>query len=328
MTQLEQTRRELNITQQELADFVGVSRYTIYRWETGECEPSEQNKERLQEYFQKKVQELGTELYVAKSEQPLTAKEDISTLSAETSLSVSLVPQEKNSKRKKIFKIISLVFLSLFLLLDGFFCIRSAFVLHDRSLLPPRAETTSTPTMIPIHQLTLLCGVLLLCLCIVCLILIILKICRSKIALLLAICLPIFLSPTLIPRSEFTEDAFPSIDDPSFNPLKHIELSIFCSDLTVTAFIQNNFTVLSGQIPACVELYSSSEYTTDPSQMQLVATERIDNLSTGCSISVSVEVEQNPYWIAKAYYQENDDNLIEFVTYPVYYNDDGVRRFV
>lgn len=54
MNDLEQKRLQAHLTQQELADKIGVSRYTVYRWEIGEIVPSAKNQEKLQLIFNEK----------------------------------------------------------------------------------------------------------------------------------------------------------------------------------------------------------------------------------------------------------------------------------
>lgn len=169
MTQLEQTRRELNITQQELADFVGVSRYTVYRWETGECEPSKQNKERLQEYFQRKAQEPGTKFYVAKTEQPLTAKEYIFSLSAETSVQVQYTLPEVTRTPKmilrKILHLFSIAFLSLTAFCSAFFSYMCATYLKNTYYSKFNPTLSSSQTLIPFTSPTLVLGIISFLLC-------------------------------------------------------------------------------------------------------------------------------------------------------------------
>lgn len=46
-------REKAMLTQDEFARLVGVSRWTVFKWENGLCEISEKNKEKIKKIFQK-----------------------------------------------------------------------------------------------------------------------------------------------------------------------------------------------------------------------------------------------------------------------------------
>lgn len=51
-------RKERKLTQQELADLVGVNRVTIARYENGDCTPSWENAEKIAAVLGVKLEEL------------------------------------------------------------------------------------------------------------------------------------------------------------------------------------------------------------------------------------------------------------------------------
>lgn len=57
MKELKQIRKDLGLTQMELACLVGVSVVSIRMWEGGASAPNEENKQKLDEVLSKRKQE-------------------------------------------------------------------------------------------------------------------------------------------------------------------------------------------------------------------------------------------------------------------------------
>lgn len=55
---LKSVRIEKGLTQQQLADLIGVKRQNVGRWETGEFEPSLKNLKRIAEALEIDIKEL------------------------------------------------------------------------------------------------------------------------------------------------------------------------------------------------------------------------------------------------------------------------------
>lgn len=95
---LKNIRKQKNISQEELAEKLGVSRQSISKWETGENYPSMQNIMCLCTIFKCKINELIHEDFV-----------DINFMDEEIKMSVVKFKQEKQKKVKVISKIIYIV---------------------------------------------------------------------------------------------------------------------------------------------------------------------------------------------------------------------------
>jgi len=52
---IKELRKKLKMTQQELADVIGVDRITVHRWEAGQKKPSNLARRQLQRLQQQKV---------------------------------------------------------------------------------------------------------------------------------------------------------------------------------------------------------------------------------------------------------------------------------
>lgn len=74
---LRETRRELNLSQKDLSDIVGVSGKTVYRWETGESCPSIKQKEAIAEFLG-----LRKDYFYNNFEQKNIIKKDVKTHSS------------------------------------------------------------------------------------------------------------------------------------------------------------------------------------------------------------------------------------------------------
>lgn len=48
MSELEERRKACNLTQEEVAEYLGVTRLSVYRWEAGESKPSYKNRKNLE----------------------------------------------------------------------------------------------------------------------------------------------------------------------------------------------------------------------------------------------------------------------------------------
>ncbi|MCL2313114.1 MAG: helix-turn-helix domain-containing protein [Firmicutes bacterium] len=57
-TKLLKLRREANLSQTEIADFLGVSQNAYNRWESDKCKPQADNLLKISQYYQINVQEL------------------------------------------------------------------------------------------------------------------------------------------------------------------------------------------------------------------------------------------------------------------------------
>ncbi len=94
---LKQIRKEKNISQEELADRLGVARQSISKWETGENYPSMQNILCLCDIFKCKINAIVHEDFV-----------DINYLDDEIKMSVVKFKSEKQKKVKVLSKILSI----------------------------------------------------------------------------------------------------------------------------------------------------------------------------------------------------------------------------
>lgn len=160
MTELEQQRRQHNITQQQIADYLGVTRNTVYRWETGECKPSAENLKRLNELFRSTEQTTeDNTIFLTPSWQEVTISES-------ESVSAFVYPLEKSEKRlfwKKFLLTLGLIANFCAILAVGLFCaicisqIRADLVFGNQGY-----GTHSTPSLIPLNWGTLILGLALL----------------------------------------------------------------------------------------------------------------------------------------------------------------------
>jgi transcriptional regulator with XRE-family HTH domain len=57
-TKLLKLRREANLSQTEIADFIGVSQNAYNRWESDKCKPQAENLLKLSQYYHINIQEL------------------------------------------------------------------------------------------------------------------------------------------------------------------------------------------------------------------------------------------------------------------------------
>lgn len=92
---LKQIRKSKKISQEELAEKLGVSRQSISKWETGENFPSMQNIMCLCDIFKCKINDLVHENFV-----------DIDSLDEEIKMSVVKFKKQKQKKMKMISKVI------------------------------------------------------------------------------------------------------------------------------------------------------------------------------------------------------------------------------
>ncbi len=92
---LKQIRKNKKISQEELAEKLGVSRQSISKWETGENFPSMQNIMCLCDIFKCKINDLVHENFA-----------DIDSLDEEIKMSVVKFKKEKQKKMKMISKVI------------------------------------------------------------------------------------------------------------------------------------------------------------------------------------------------------------------------------
>ena len=95
---LKQIRKSKNISQEELAEKLGVSRQSVSKWETGENYPSMYNIMCLCDIFKCKINNLVHE-----------SMSDINSLDEEVKMSVVKFKEEKQKKVKVLSKIISVV---------------------------------------------------------------------------------------------------------------------------------------------------------------------------------------------------------------------------
>ena len=95
---LKQIRKSKNISQEELAEKLGVSRQSVSKWETGENYPSMYNIMCLCDIFKCKINNLVHE-----------SMSDINSLDEEVKMNVVKFKEEKQKKVKVLSKIISIV---------------------------------------------------------------------------------------------------------------------------------------------------------------------------------------------------------------------------
>ena len=95
---LKQIRKSKNISQEELAEKLGVSRQSVSKWETGENYPSMYNIMCLCDIFKCKINNLVHE-----------SMSDINSLDEEIKMNVVKLKEEKQKKVKVLSKIISIV---------------------------------------------------------------------------------------------------------------------------------------------------------------------------------------------------------------------------
>ena len=95
---LKQIRKSKNISQEELAEKLGVSRQSVSKWETGENYPSMYNIMCLCDIFKCKINNLVHE-----------SMSDINSLDEEIKMSVVKLKEEKQKKVKVLSKIVSIV---------------------------------------------------------------------------------------------------------------------------------------------------------------------------------------------------------------------------
>lgn len=95
---LKRVRKSKNISQEELADLVGVSRQSVSKWETSEAYPEMNNILELCKIFHCNIGELVNDNTV-----------DLDSLDEETKMSVVKLKKEKQKQMKGISKVLSLV---------------------------------------------------------------------------------------------------------------------------------------------------------------------------------------------------------------------------
>ncbi len=95
---LKQIRKSKNISQEELAEKLGVSRQSVSKWETGENYPSMYNIMCLCDIFKCKINNLVHE-----------SMSDINSLDEEIKMNVVKFKEDKQKKVKVLSKIISIV---------------------------------------------------------------------------------------------------------------------------------------------------------------------------------------------------------------------------
>ena len=95
---LKQIRKSKKISQEELADKLGVSRQSVSKWETGENYPSMQNIVCLCDIFRCKMNDLVHESF-----------EDIDFMDKEIKMSVVKLNEEEQKRMKTLSKILYLI---------------------------------------------------------------------------------------------------------------------------------------------------------------------------------------------------------------------------
>lgn len=116
---LYQFRKEKGISQEELANKIGVSRQAVYKWETGERIPDISNLNALCEEFDKCLEDFieGAE-YLVKNEivESISQNENANNATIENNKKQSEEIQLKENKRKKIKKNIKNVLIFIFVI--------------------------------------------------------------------------------------------------------------------------------------------------------------------------------------------------------------------
>lgn len=96
------------------------------------------------------------------------------------------------------------------------------------------------------------------------------------------------------------------------------------SNGTVSATASNTFTLFPSTIPVTVELYYSSTYQTDYTNMTLVSSHSTHDLDMGSSIfAVSSTNGEARYWYARAKYKIDDGEWRYLTAGPEYYDANG-----
>ena len=95
---LKKIRKRKNISQEELADLVGVSRQSVSKWETSEAYPEMNNILELCKIFKCNINDLVNDQMV-----------DLDSLDEEVKMSIVKLKKEKQKQMKGISKVLSLV---------------------------------------------------------------------------------------------------------------------------------------------------------------------------------------------------------------------------
>lgn len=126
MNEFERERRRHNLTQGQIARFLGVSRNTVYRWETGDSKPSRDKQQKLEELYAFCEEETYTEIGEIRS---LSAKTSAHVVYEKQPAKISLTKRECAYLKKNTILLVTFFTLSLLLLL---FCGRCSYVVAFR----------------------------------------------------------------------------------------------------------------------------------------------------------------------------------------------------
>lgn len=95
MISLKEVRVARGISQERLAELVGVSRQTISRWENGAVQPSTDNLVRLSEVFQLPVEAFLTDDWIPPEQQAVEAVSILPEVPPEPDAEPAAVPEEQ-----------------------------------------------------------------------------------------------------------------------------------------------------------------------------------------------------------------------------------------
>lgn len=96
------------------------------------------------------------------------------------------------------------------------------------------------------------------------------------------------------------------------------------SNGTICATASNTFTLFPSTIPVTVELYYSSTYQTDYTNMTLVSSHSTHDLDMGSSIIAASSTNgEARYWYARAKYRVDDGEWSYLTAGPEYYDANG-----
>lgn len=134
--------------------------------------------------------------------------------------------------------------------------------------------------------------------------------------ILIALCsLLLFIAAAFaaVPRSEAMADSDAQTyeaqeSEPQPRLWTVLSLSIGGGNGTVYATAKNDFTLFMSTVPVTVELYSSSTYTTDYTQMTLEAVVSTNDLDMNTSITATAETGGvTKYWLGRMLYKIDSD---------------------
>lgn len=104
----------------------------------------------------------------------------------------------------------------------------------------------------------------------------------------------------------------------------NLSISISGENGKISAVVHNDFELFSSVVQVYVQLYCSVNYTTNYSDMRLVAENYTADLDKNQTIKVTATVgDSSMYWIARMYYRVDKKSWEERIVGPALYDNNG-----